>query len=172
MADTPEIVAFAEQVKPDEVCLVPEKRQEVTTEGGLNVRGAMKSLSKTIPRLKKAGIMVSLFIDADATQIKASADLGAQFIELHTGRYANARGEKAQANEIYRLIKGAQLAHKLRLRVNAGHGLNYQNTPGILKVPYLETLNTGHSIISRAVFVGLHQAVREMLALMEDYGRA
>jgi pyridoxine 5-phosphate synthase len=172
MADTPEIVAFAEEVKPDEVCLVPEKREEVTTEGGLNVRGAMKSLSKTVPRLQKTGIIVSMFIDADPTQIKASADIGAEFIELHTGRYANARSEKEQAREIYRLIKGAELAHKLRLRVNAGHGLNYQNTPGILKVPFLETLNTGHSIISRAVFVGLHQAVREMLALMEAYGCA
>jgi pyridoxine 5-phosphate synthase len=169
MADSPEIIAFAEEVKPDEACLVPEKREEVTTEGGLNVRGAMKSLSKAVPRLQRAGIMVSMFIDADETQIKASADLGAEFIELHTGRYANARGEKAQAAEIERLTKGAKLAHKLGLRVNAGHGLNYQNTPGILAVPHLEVLNTGHSIISRAIFVGLHQAVREMLALMEGY---
>jgi pyridoxine 5-phosphate synthase len=172
MADTPEIVAFAEEVKPDEVCLVPEKREEVTTEGGLNVRGARKSLSKTVPRLQRAGIVVSLFIDADEAQIKASADVGAEFVELHTGRYANARGEKAQAAEIERLAKGAKLAHKLGLRVNAGHGLNYQNTPGILAVPHLEVLNTGHSIVSRAVFVGLYQAVREMLALMEGYGRA
>jgi pyridoxine 5-phosphate synthase len=172
MADTLEIIAFAEEVKPNEVCLVPEKRAEVTTEGGLNVRGAIKNLSKTVPRIQKAGIVVSMFIDADEMQIKASADLGAEFIELHTGRYANARGEKAQAAEIARLAKGATLAHKLGLRVNAGHGLNYQNTPGILSVPHLEVLNTGHSIISRAVFVGLHQAVREMLALMEGYGRA
>jgi len=172
LADVPEIVAFAEEVKPDEACLVPEKRQEVTTEGGLNVRGAMKSLSRTIPRLQKAGILVSLFIDADEGQIKASADLGAEFIELHTGRYANVRGESAQAREIQRLAKGAKLAHKLGLRVNAGHGLNYQNTPGIFAVPHIETLNTGHSIISRSIFVGLHLAVREMLELMKGYGRA
>jgi pyridoxine 5-phosphate synthase len=169
MADAPEIVAFAEEVKPDEVCLVPEKRAEVTTEGGLNVRGARKSLGKTIPRLQKAGSVVSLFIDADESQIKAGADLGAQFIELHTGRYANARGESAQKREIERLAKGARLAHKLGLRVNAGHGLNYQNTPGILVVPHLEVLNIGHSIVSRAVFVGLPRAVREMLALMRGY---
>ena len=172
MADVPEIIVFAEEVKPDEVCLVPEKRTEVTTEGGLDVRGAFASLKKTVARLHKAGIVVSMFIDADETQIKASADLGAEFIELHTGRYGNARGEKAQAAEIKRLTKGAMLAHKLGLRVNAGHGLNYQNTPGILAVPRLETLNTGHSIISRSIFVGLHQAVREMLDLMKDYGRS
>ncbi|MSR64717.1 MAG: pyridoxine 5'-phosphate synthase [Verrucomicrobiae bacterium] len=172
MADVPEIVAFAEEVKPDEACLVPEKRTEVTTEGGLDVRGAFTSLKKTVARLHKSGIAVSMFIDADETQIKASADLDAEFIELHTGRYGNARGEIAQAAEIKRLTKGAVLAHKLGLRVNAGHGLNYQNTPGILAVPHLETLNTGHSIISRSIFVGLHQAVREMLELMKDYGRA
>ncbi len=172
MADSPEIVVFAEEVRPDEACLVPEKRQEVTTEGGLNVRAAIKSLGKTVPRLQKAGIAVSLFIDAEEDQIKAAADLGAEFIELHTGRYANVRGEEARAREIQRLVRGANLARKLGLRLNAGHGLNYQNTRGIFAVPHLETLNTGHSIISRALFVGLHQAVQEMLALMEGYGRA
>jgi len=159
MADVPEIVAFAEDVRPDEVCLVPEKRAEVTTEGGLNVTG--KSLPRTIARLKNAGIVVSLFIDPDPKQVRAAADNGADFIELHTGAYANGR-----AGEIERLIAASELAHKLGLRVNAGHGLNYQNTPGIRVVPHLETLNTGHSIISRAVFVGLRQAVREMLELM------
>jgi pyridoxine 5-phosphate synthase len=160
MADTPEIVAFAEEVKPDEVCLVPEKRQEVTTEGGLNVAG--KSLAKTVARLQKAGIAVSLFIDPDPKQIRAAADTGAEFVELHTGAYANRPTEF----EIKKLVTAAELAHKLGLRVNAGHGLNYQNTPGILAVPHFETLNTGHSIIARAVLVGLRQAVREMLALM------
>jgi pyridoxine 5-phosphate synthase len=159
MADVPEIVAIAEQIRPDEVCLVPEKRAEVTTEGGLNITG--KSLPRTIARLKKAGIAVSLFIDPDPKQVRASADVGAQYIELHTGAYAN--GKKG---ELKRLIDAAVLADKLGLRVNAGHGLNYQNTAGILVVPHLETLNTGHSIVSRAVFVGLRQAVREMLALM------
>lgn len=171
LADVPEIIAIAEEVKPDEACLVPEKRQEVTTEGGLNVRGAFKSLSRSVARLQKAGIAVSMFIDADDTQIKASADLGAEYIELHTGCYANARGEEAQRREIERLARGARLAHNLGLRVNAGHGLNYQNTRGIFAVPHLETLNTGHSIISRSVFVGLSQAVREMLAIMEGYGK-
>lgn len=159
MADVPEIVAIAEQIRPDEVCLVPENRQEVTTEGGLNVAGA--SLPRTIARLKKAGIVVSLFVDPDPVQIKASADVGAQFVELHTGTYANGR-----AGEIEKLIAAAELAHSLGLRVNAGHGLNYVNTPGIRVVPHLETLNTGHAIVSRALFVGLRQAVREMLELM------
>jgi pyridoxine 5-phosphate synthase len=166
MADVPEIIAFAEEVKPDEVCLVPEKRQEVTTEGGLNVVGAAKSLARAIARLKKAGIVVSLFVDPDARQIRAAADVGADLVELHTGTFANARHELEEAAEIKKLTTAADLAHKLGLRVNAGHGLNYQNTPAILAVPHLETLNTGHSIMSRALFVGLQQAVREMLALM------
>ncbi len=166
MADVPEIVAIAEEVKPGEVCLVPENRQEVTTEGGLNVAGASKSLAGTVARLKKAGIAVSLFVDPDERQIKASADAGADIVELHTGTYANLRHEAEQAAEIRKLAAASELAHKLRLRVNAGHGLNYENTRGILVVPHLETLNTGHSIISRALFVGLRQAIAEMLALM------
>ena len=167
MADVPEIVAFAEEVRPDEVCLVPEKRQEVTTEGGLNVTGASQSLPRTVARLKKAGIAVSLFVDPDTRQIRAAAEAGADFIELHTGAYANSRQETEEAAEIKKLRTAAEWAHKLGLRVNAGHGLNYQNTPGILAVPYLETLNTGHAIIARAFFVGLRQAVGEMLALMK-----
>ena len=167
MADVPEIVAFAEEVRPDEACLVPEKREEVTTEGGLNVAGASKSLPRTVARLKKAGIAVSLFVDPDARQIRAAADVGADFIELHTGAYANSRHEAEEAAEIKKLVVAAELAHKLGLQVNAGHGLTYQNTRGILAVPHLETLNTGHSIIARAVFVGLRQAVSEMLALMK-----
>jgi pyridoxine 5-phosphate synthase len=159
MADVPEIVAIAEEIRPDEVCLVPEKRAEVTTEGGLNVSG--DSLRRTIARLKAAGIAVSLFIDPDPKQVRASADFGAQFIELHTGAYANGK-----TGELERLVAAAELAQSLGLRVNAGHGLNYQNTPGIRAVPHLETLNTGHAIVTRAVFVGLRQAVQEMLALM------
>jgi|SRR5579871_6225256 len=171
MADVPEIVAIAEEVRPDEVCLVPEKRQEVTTEGGLNVAGASKSLTQTVARLKKAGIAVSLFVDPDEQQIKASADAGTDLVELHTGTFANSRGEAGQAAEIKKLNAAAILAHKLGLRVNAGHGLNYQNTTGILQVPHLDTLNTGHSIISRALFVGLRQAIAEMLALMAPYAK-
>jgi pyridoxine 5-phosphate synthase len=159
MADVPEIVAIAVKIRPDEVCLVPEKRAEVTTEGGLNVTG--KSLPRTIARLKRAGIAVSLFIDPHPKQVRAAADVGAEFIELHTGAYA-----LRKAGELKRLIAAAELAHELGLRVNAGHGLNYQNTSDILSVPYLETLNTGHAIVARAVFVGLRQAVREMLALI------
>jgi pyridoxine 5-phosphate synthase len=166
MADVPEIVAIAEEIKPAEVCLVPENRQEVTTEGGLNVAGASKSLARTIARLKKAGIAVSLFVDPEDRQIKASADLGADIVELHTGTYANAHRETDQAAEIRKLVAASELAHKLGLRVNAGHGLNYENTRAMLAVPHLETLNTGHSIMSRALFVGLRQAIAEMLALM------
>lgn len=164
MADVPEIVDIAEQLKPDEVCLVPERRSEVTTEGGLNVTG--KSLPCTIARIKKTGIVVSLFIAPDPKQIRAAADVGAQFIEFHTGAYANSPTPDA---EIKKLIAAAELAHSLGLRVNAGHGLNYQNTRGIFAVPHLETLNTGHSIIARAVFVGLRQAIKEMLSLMKGY---
>ncbi len=169
MADVPEIVAIALKLKPDEVCLVPERRAEITTEGGLNVVAAMKSLSRTVPRLRDAGIAVSMFIAPDPRQVRASAKVGAQFIELHTGCYANALTKRAAAAELKRLAAAAELAHSLGLRVNAGHGLNYQNTRGIFAVPHLETLNTGHSIVSRAVFVGLRQAVREMLVVMKGY---
>jgi pyridoxine 5-phosphate synthase len=166
MADSPAIVAVAEKIRPDEACLVPEKRQEVTTEGGLNVVGGAKSLKRSVARLQRAGIVVSLFIDPDPKQIRAAADVGAAFIELHTGAYANCRSESAAVRELDKLIAAAELAHRLGLRVNAGHGLNYQNTPGLLVAPHLETLNIGHSIVSRAVFVGLRRAVREMLALI------
>jgi pyridoxine 5-phosphate synthase len=169
MADVPEIVAFAEEIRPDEVCLVPENRREVTTEGGLNVAGAPKSLMRTIARLREAGITVSLFVDPDPKQVHAAADAGSDFIELHTGAYANTRKARDSATEIKKLTAAAKLAHDLGLHVNAGHGLNYQNTPGILVVPHLEMLNTGHSIVSRALFVGLRQAVQEMLELMSPY---
>jgi pyridoxine 5-phosphate synthase len=168
MADVPAIVAIAEEIKPAEVCLVPEKRQELTTEGGLNVRAAAASLQQTIPRLQRAGSLVSLFIDADPEQIRAAAEVGANCIELHTGTYANARGAQA-AVEIQKLIAAAELAHQLGLQVNAGHGLNYDNTTGLFVVPHLDTLNTGHAIVSRAVFVGLRQAIAEMLALLKGY---
>jgi pyridoxine 5-phosphate synthase len=167
MADVPAIVAIAEEIQPAEVCLVPEKRQELTTEGGLNVRAAA-SLQQTIPRLQRAGSIVSLFIDADPEQIRAAAEVGANCIELHTGTYANARGAQA-AVEIKKLIAAAELAHQLGLQVNAGHGLNYDNTTGMFVVPHLDTLNTGHAIVSRAVFIGLQAAVTEMLTLLKGY---
>ena len=170
LADTPAIVALAERLKPDEVCLVPEKRQELTTEGGLDViRAAKSTLPATIDRLRRAGIIVSLFIDADSEQVRAAADAGAEFIELHTGQYANSQVAEVIAAEVKKLTAAANLAHKLGLRVNAGHGLNYQNTPDILTVPHLETLNIGHSIISRSVFVGLRQAVRDMLGIIARF---
>jgi pyridoxine 5-phosphate synthase len=170
MANAGEIVAIALDVKPDQSTLVPEKRQEVTTEGGLDVPGNLKAISQSVRKMSDAGIVVSLFVDAEEKQIKASADSGAQFIELHTGKYANARGEEAQLKELQVLIDGAELALKLGLRVNAGHGLNYTNLGGMHKVPGLEEVNIGHSIISRAIFVGLDRAVREMVALLQSPG--
>jgi pyridoxine 5-phosphate synthase len=170
MADIPAIVAIAEEIKPDEVCLVPEKRQELTTEGGLDVvRAAKSNLPRTIARLRRTGIVVSLFIDADPEQVRAAVGVGAEFIELHTGRYASRRTADAIVAEIKKLTAAATLAHQLGVCVNAGHGLNYQNTPGILALPYLETLNTGHAVIARSVFVGLRRAVREMLAVMSHF---
>ena len=174
MANAPEIVAIALKLKPDIVCIVPERRLEVTTEGGLDVLAAEPALTETRKRLNDAGIEVSLFIAPDAEQIAASARTGSQFIELHTGQFAEhfwtSHTESLEPGvELQRLIDGAQLAHSLGLQVNAGHGLNYENLPRLFRVPHLVELNIGHSIVSRAVFVGLENAVREMLALMRDY---
>ncbi|MCX7722828.1 MAG: pyridoxine 5'-phosphate synthase [Verrucomicrobiae bacterium] len=170
MANVPEIVGIALRLKPDIVCIVPERRLEVTTEGGLDVVTNESALAETRKRINDAGIEVSLFVAPDPPQIEAAARVGAQFIELHTGAFAeHFHDPEARARELERLIAGAKLAHQLGLRVNAGHGLNYQNVPTLLRVPHLVELNIGHSIISRAVFVGLETAVREMLALMKDY---
>ena len=170
MANSPEIVAIALKLKPEIVCLVPERRQEVTTEGGLDVVGAENALTETRKRMNDAGIEVSLFIAPDPAQIEAAARTGSQFIELHTGQLAeHFSNEVGCEREINRLIAGAKLAHSLGLRVNAGHGLNYVNLPALNRVPYLVELNIGHSIVSRAVFTGLDTAVREMLDLMKDY---
>ena len=170
MANAPEIVAIALQLKPHIVCLVPERRQEVTTEGGLDVTGQFTTIAETRRRLNDAGIEVSLFIAPDPAQIDAAAKVGAQFIELHTGAFAEAYQHKAaRQTELDRLIAGAQQAHQLKLRVNAGHGLNTQNLQLIHLVPHLVELNIGHSLVSRAVFIGLAAAVKEMLAAMKDY---
>jgi pyridoxine 5-phosphate synthase len=166
MADTPGILAIAEELKPDEVCMVPEKRQEVTTEGGLDVAGAASSLASTVARLRAAGIVVSMFVDPDPAQIRASAHVGAQYIELHTGTYAHQAAPEAVQRELAKLTEAALLAHELGLGVNAGHGLNYKNTKAILSVPHLETLNIGHAIVARSVTVGLRRAVREMLEVI------
>jgi pyridoxine 5-phosphate synthase len=170
MANAPEIVAIALKLKPEIVCLVPERRQEVTTEGGLDVAGNLASLTETRKRMNDAAIEVSLFITPEPNQIEAAARTGSQFIELHTGAFAEAFAhEPEREREMNRLIIAARLAHELGLRVNAGHGLNYRNLPLLHRVPHLVELNIGHSIVSRAVFVGIGQAVREMLRLMKGY---
>ena len=173
MANHPDIVAVALKVKPDEVCLVPERRRELTTEGGLDVAGQARRLRPTIQRLSEAGIEVSLFIAPDPRQIEATARLGAPVIEMHTGTYCDLTGAAAR-QELKRLCEGARLAHSLGLIVNAGHGINTDNARGILDIPFLNTLNIGHSIICQAVFVGLNRAVKEMLEAMRPYhgGRA
>ena len=170
MANSPEIVGIALRLKPEIVCLVPERRLEVTTEGGLDVAGNLSALTETRRKLNDAGIEVSLFIAPDPDQIEASAKTGSQFIELHTGAFAEAFADAAaRERELKRLIAGAEQAHRLGLKVNAGHGLNYTNLPVLHGVPHLVELNIGHSIVSRAVYVGLPAAVKEMLRLMENY---
>ncbi len=170
MANTPEILGIALKLKPDIVCIVPERRQEITTEGGLDVAGQLAALAESRQRLNDAGIEVSLFIAPEPAQIEAAARTGSQFIELHTGSFAEHFHRVAdRARELERLRTGAEQAHQLGLKVNAGHGLNDRNLPELLHVPHLVELNIGHSIISRAVTVGLTQAVKEMLALIKEY---
>ncbi len=162
MAATDEMVAIALTLRPDYVTLVPERRQEVTTEGGLDIAGQKDRMLTVVTQLQDAGIPVSLFIDADPAQIDASAAVGAQLIELHTGRYADAANDSARAQELTHLATGCEQAIAARLRVNAGHGLTYWNVYPIGQLPGMEELNIGHSIISRAVLVGIDRAVREM----------
>lgn len=167
MANSEEIIEIALRLKPDITCLVPERRQEVTTEGGLDVAGSLGALTETRKRLNEAGIEVSLFIAPDPKQIEAAARCGAQFIELHTGSFAKSFAEQAGRElELKRLIMGAEQAHSLGLQVNAGHGLNYQNLPVLLRVPHLVELNIGHSIVSRSIQTSLATAVQDMLKLM------
>jgi pyridoxine 5-phosphate synthase len=170
MANVPSIVAIALKVKPHIVCLVPEHRMEVTTEGGLDVAANHASLAETCRQMRDAGIEVSLFIDPDERQIEASARLGCEFIELHTGQFARQFNDATgRAEEIARLTTSARQAHALGLRVNAGHGLNYHNLAALHQVPHLVELNIGHSIVSRAITVGMSAAVTEMLRLLENY---
>lgn len=166
MGNSGEILEVALRLKPQDVCLVPENRREVTTEGGLDCAGQMESLKPTVERLRIAGVRVSLFIDPEEPQIQAAAKLGAEFVELHTGAFANASGEE-QLAELERLAIGAKLAASCGLGVNAGHGINYENIALIRKIPGLIELNIGHAIVSHAVFVGMEAAVREMLRLMD-----
>lgn len=170
MANSPEIIEIALRAKPDIVCIVPEKRQELTTEGGLNAAGEIASLTETRKRMNDAGIDVSLFIDPDAAQVQASAKIGAQFIELHTGTFAeHYNRKKDRAHETERLVNAAKLARSLGLQVNAGHGLTTQNVAGLFDVPHLVELNIGHHIVSRSITVGLAMAVKEMLLAMAPY---
>lgn len=166
MAATPEMVAIALDVKPDYITLVPERREEVTTEGGLNVKAQGDRLGKFVNQLQGAGIPVSLFVDAEPEQLQASAKTGAKFVELHTGTYANAKNEEELKHELEVLTNGGKLAIQLGLRLNSGHGLTYWNTRAVAQIAGMEELNIGHSIISRAVLVGLDRAIREMKALI------
>ena len=166
MANTEEIVGIALRVKPDMVCIVPERRQELTTEGGLDVIAQQKALKRNIARLKKAGIRVSLFIDADPVQVKASRAVGADFVEIHTGKYSDAPDEESQKMEFQHIARAIAQAHKLGLRVNIGHGLDYQNVDPFTAIPQIEDYSIGHSIMARAVLVGLDRAVREMKELI------
>jgi pyridoxine 5-phosphate synthase len=167
MAVTDEIVAFACRLRPQECCLVPERRQELTTEGGLDVAGGFEKISQACARLTAAGVRVSLFVDADPRQIKAAAKTGAPVIEIHTGHYADAEGD-AIKRELARIEQAVQQGRTLKLQVNAGHGLNYDNVQAIAGIPGISELNIGHAIIARALFTGLPEAVREMKRLMNE----
>ncbi len=166
MAATDEMVQIALEIKPDYVTLVPERREEVTTEGGLDIQGQQDRLGPLVSQLQAQGIPVSLFIDPDPQQIKTAAHVQAQWIELHTGRYAEATTESDQTQELKHLTKATQLALSLGLRVNAGHGLTYWNVHPVASIPDMEELNIGHSIISRAILVGLERAVQDMKQAM------
>jgi pyridoxine 5-phosphate synthase len=167
MSISKEIVKIAKRIKPNQATLVPEKRQEVTTEGGLNVVKYLKKIKKVVKGLQASGIKVSLFINPDKKQIKAAKKTSAEFIELHTGEYANATDDRAMKKQLQILKDAAKFAIGLKLKVNAGHGLNYINVADVAKISGIEELNIGHSIISRAVFNGLDEAVRQMLALVK-----
>jgi pyridoxine 5-phosphate synthase len=166
MALTEEMLGIATRVRPADCCLVPERRAEVTTEGGLDVSGQLAKVRDACTRLAGEGIRPALFVDADPVQIQASAEAGAPVIEIHTGRYSEARGAEA-ARELERIRAGAVLAQRLGLEVHAGHGLNYHNVQPVAALPQIVELNIGHAIVSRAIFDGLSGAVREMKALMQ-----
>ncbi len=166
MALAAEIIAIAEEVKPESVTLVPEKREELTTEGGLDVVGQQDVVENAVRRFHDHDIIVSLFIDPDPDQIDASRQVGADFIEIHTGRYCDAETTREREQEFKNIETACVLARNLNLGVNAGHGLNYRNVQPIAAIPGIYELNIGHSIIGRAVLVGLERAVREMRALM------
>ena len=165
MGANEEIINIALAVKPDLVTLVPEKRAELTTEGGLDVAGQSRHLTGVIARMKDAGIPVSLFINPDPAQIAAAREVGATFAEIHTGRYSDAIHEEEEEREFALIAAAVDAAHAAGLRINAGHGLNYRNTARVAALEKIEELSIGHSVMARAIYVGLDQAVREMLAL-------
>jgi pyridoxine 5-phosphate synthase len=166
MALVDEILAIALKLKPACACLVPERREEVTTEGGLDVAGSLDRVKTFAARMGDAGIQVSLFIDPNLKQIEAAAKSGAPFVEMHTGAYANARSEDGIAERLGELQRAANEAQRLGLRVNAGHGLDYYNVQSVARIPRMNELNIGHSIVARSVFTGLTEAVREMKRLI------
>lgn len=167
MAITDAMLTIAEKYKPSDCCLVPEKREELTTEGGLDVAGQIPKMKDACARLENAGVRVSLFIDADKNQIKASHDVGAPAIEIHTGHFADAKSKAEEDAEFLKIVEGVKYAKSLGLQVNAGHGLHYHNVQRIAAIPDIEELNIGHAIIAQAVFVGLGPAVTEMKRLMD-----
>ncbi len=166
MALSDEIIAVALEVRPDQVTLVPEKRQEITTEGGLDAAGLLDRVKAAVARFHEAGIFVSLFIDPEPEQIRASAEAGADAVELHTGEYANAPSDEARGERLEQLRSACELAHELGLQVVAGHGLTYTNIRPVTKLPHLEEVNIGHTIVSRAIYEGIETAVRRMKELL------
>lgn len=173
MAATNAMVELAIKLKPDDVCLVPENRQEITTEGGLHVTSSVKKLKQVVKKLSDAGITVSLFIDPELEHIQASAEIGAPFIELHTGSYANATTKRSIHAELKRHVRALQAAAELKLGVNAGHGLHYNNLHQYISVvPLIHTLNIGHAIVSRSVVTGFRAAVLEMISIIQPAAKA
>jgi pyridoxine 5-phosphate synthase len=168
MAVTDTMLKYAEKIRPEHCCLVPEKREELTTEGGLNVLSDEKNIKAACTRLAEIDIDVSLFIDPDLEQIAAAVRSGAPTIEIHTGQYADAKTKTERNHELQRIIKAVDFACQEGLVVNAGHGLNYQNTQAIAKIPQINELNIGHAIVARALFMGLESAVREMKRIMVE----
>ncbi|MCM0754477.1 pyridoxine 5'-phosphate synthase [Desulfovibrio aminophilus] len=169
MAATEEMRGIALRVKPDMVCLVPEKRQELTTEGGLNCLGREKELRDYLAPLLDAGIEASLFVDADPAQLEAAAKTKARFVEIHTGHYADAVGREARKAELGKILDGIRLAQDAGLRVNLGHGLDYENVLAFARVPGIREYSIGHSIMARAIFTGLERAVRDMAELVRGF---
>ena len=168
MAVTDEMLSYAEKIKPEDCCLVPEKREELTTEGGLDVAGQMLKMKEACSRLADREIRVSLFIDADKKQIEAAAECGAPVIEIHTGHFSDAETNQEKDEEYQRILQAVEYADSLGLHVNAGHGLHYHNVKEIAVIPLIQELNIGHSIIARSIFTGLEAAVKEMKALMDS----